>query len=236
MWGKASHAVWEAKEAQKFARHTWQWISVWMSTQASKAAFIQLLIHSHASLSWQKVPTASCWLPSAPKSSSPCSLAPLVSWLRGRDLGKGPSPYTSILWYRQWWRTGQSHIPYYYFTNSCFLFSNSFISPCALSHKVSTKSTPRICFGFFSIFTCIPRLVWQSRRLYQKRAWAWVPFAWSQRFGQRTNQHKVEIFSRTVTLTIKPKLGMCGALQNQSCAWRNTPCFNKTAVKLIYQV
>lgn len=232
MWGKASHAVGEAKEAQKFAEHTWQWISDWMSTQASKAAFIQLLIHSHASLSWQKVPTASCWLPMAPKRSSSCSWKPLGSWLRGRDLGF-PSPYTSILWYRQWWRTGRSHIPYYYFTSS-FLFSTSLISSHTQSHKVSTASTHGVLFGVFSIF--IPRLVWQSRRLYQKRAWAWVPFAWSQRFGQRTNQDKVEIFLRTVTLTIKPKLGMCGALQNQSCAWRNTPCFNKTAVKLIYQV
>lgn len=174
-----------------------QWTSVRMSTQASKAPFIQLLIHGHTSLSWQKVPTASCWLPTAPKRSSPCSWAPLCSWLRGGDLGF-PSPYTSILWYRQWWRTGWSHIPYYCFTNSCFLFSTSFISPHAQRHKVSTESTPRVLFGVFSIF--IPRLVWRSRRLYQNRAWARLPFAWSQRFGQRTNQHKVEIFSRTVTL------------------------------------
>lgn len=151
-----------------------------MSIKTTFCSATQQLIHSHISFSWQKVPTASCWLLMASKGQVPVRLwALLHPYLRWWDLDLH-SPYPSLLWYWQWWSIGWPHVFYRCFINRWHwrlqhLYSETLSSALVLSTiRLALNQSLRVLFGVFSFF--IPRLVWRSTRLYQKKEWARLTF------------------------------------------------------------
>lgn len=118
-----------------------------------------------------------------------------------------------------------------------FVFRNSLISTHAQHHRVSAESAPK------GLIWCLLNLYSQTgvkineALLEEAMNRAHISLSLDTRFGQRTNELcKAEMLLRRATLITKSKLSPCGASQNQSFVWRNTPCFSKTVAKGVSQV